>query len=49
MFKEPKLLHAMLKMLADNIGEYANFQIESGAQVSGDQGVIPPRLDSVVV
>lgn len=33
MFKEPELLHSMLKILADNIGEYANFQIESGAQV----------------
>lgn len=33
MFKEPALLHQMLSILADNIGDYANFQIESGAQV----------------
>jgi uroporphyrinogen-III decarboxylase len=33
MFQEPKLLHSMLSILADNIADYANFQIESGAQV----------------
>lgn len=32
-FNEPKLLHQMLKNLADSIGEYANFQVEAGAQV----------------
>ena len=30
---EPELLHNMLKLLAENIGIYANYQIESGAQV----------------
>lgn len=30
---QPDLLHAMLKQLADNIGEYALFQIENGAQL----------------
>lgn len=33
MFQEPKLLHSMLSILADNIADYANFQIEAGAQV----------------
>lgn len=33
MFVEPDLLHAMLKSLADSIGDYANYQVESGAQV----------------
>lgn len=32
-FKEPKLLHAILKNLAESLGEYALFQIESGAQL----------------
>ncbi|CAM9744532.1 unnamed protein product [Ascophyllum nodosum] len=32
-FTEPDLLHAMLKSLADSIGDYANYQVESGAQV----------------
>mmetsp|Transcript_1569 Transcript_1569/g.6841 ORF Transcript_1569/g.6841 Transcript_1569/m.6841 type:complete len:194 (+) Transcript_1569:764-1345(+) len=32
-FQDPELLHSMLKNLADNIGVYANYQIESGAQV----------------
>ncbi|CAM9911858.1 unnamed protein product [Scytosiphon promiscuus] len=32
-FLEPKLLHAMLQSLADSIGDYANYQIDSGAQV----------------
>ncbi|CAB1115233.1 unnamed protein product [Ectocarpus sp. CCAP 1310/34] len=32
-FLEPKLLHAMLKSLADSIGDYANYQVDSGAQV----------------
>ena len=32
-YQNPKVLHAMLDKLADNIGVYANFQIESGAQV----------------
>lgn len=32
-YQSPKVLHAMLDRLADNIGIYANFQIESGAQV----------------
>ena len=32
-FQNPKVLHALLKKLADNIGDYANFQIEAGAQV----------------
>lgn len=31
--KQPELLHQMLKAIADNIGDYANYQIESGAQV----------------
>jgi uroporphyrinogen decarboxylase len=30
---EPDLLHAILQTLADNIGEYACFQIENGAQL----------------
>lgn len=30
---EPKLLHAILTQLADNIGDYALFQIENGAQL----------------
>ena len=33
MWGEPKLLHQMLETLAANIAEYANFQIECGAQV----------------
>ena len=33
MWNEPKLLHTMLEKLAANIGEYANHQIECGAQV----------------
>lgn len=33
MWNEPKTLHLMLEKLAENIGEYACFQIESGAQV----------------
>jgi uroporphyrinogen decarboxylase len=32
-FKNPKLLHKLLKKLADGIAEYACYQIESGAQV----------------
>lgn len=32
-YQSPKILHAMLDKLADNIGDYAIFQIESGAQV----------------
>ena len=30
---EPKLLHGILQQLADNIGEYACYQIENGAQL----------------
>jgi uroporphyrinogen decarboxylase len=30
---EPELLHAILQKLADNIGDYALYQIESGAQL----------------
>jgi uroporphyrinogen decarboxylase len=30
---EPGLLHSILQQLADNIGDYALFQIESGAQL----------------
>jgi uroporphyrinogen decarboxylase len=30
---EPKLLHSILQVLADNIGDYACFQIENGAQL----------------
>lgn len=30
---EPDLLHAILQILADNIGDYALYQIESGAQL----------------
>jgi len=33
MYYNPSLLTAMLENLAENIGNYANFQIESGAQV----------------
>lgn len=33
MFTEPELLHALLGKLADNIADYCNFQIDSGAQV----------------
>ena len=32
-YQNPAVLHAMLDRLADNIGVYANYQIESGAQV----------------
>ena len=32
-FNEPKLLHAILKNLADNIADYALYQIENGAQL----------------
>jgi uroporphyrinogen decarboxylase len=32
-FNEPKLLHAILQNLADSIGDYALYQIESGAQL----------------
>jgi len=32
-FQEPELLHAILKNLADSIGEYALYQIEAGAQL----------------
>ena len=32
-YQSPKILHAMLDKIADNIGDYAIFQIESGAQV----------------
>jgi len=33
MWTEPDLLHAILKQLADNIGDYALYQIENGAQL----------------
>jgi len=33
MFTEPELLHAMLAKIADSIGDYGIYQIESGAQV----------------
>jgi len=32
-FNEPKLLHAILTNLAESLGQYALFQIESGAQL----------------
>jgi uroporphyrinogen decarboxylase len=32
-FNEPALLHAILKNLAESIGDYALYQIESGAQL----------------
>lgn len=32
-YQNPEVLHAMLDRLAENIGDYACFQIESGAQV----------------
>jgi uroporphyrinogen decarboxylase len=32
-FTEPALLHGILQVLADNIGDYACFQIENGAQL----------------
>lgn len=32
-FKEPQLLHSILKNLAESIGEYALFQVENGAQL----------------
>lgn len=32
-YQSPEVLHAMLDRLAENIGDYAIFQIESGAQV----------------
>ena len=32
-YQTPKVLHAMLQNLADNIGDYAIYQIECGAQV----------------
>ncbi|CAM9478690.1 unnamed protein product [Chrysoparadoxa australica] len=33
MYKDPALLHKMLDNLAEGIGDYANYQIDSGAQV----------------
>lgn len=32
-YQSPKVLHALLDKLADNIGDYALYQIEAGAQV----------------
>ena len=32
-YQNPAVLHSMLDRLAENIGDYANFQIENGAQV----------------
>ena len=32
-YYNPSLLATMLENLAENIGNYANFQIEAGAQV----------------
>ena len=32
-YQNPEVLHALLSKLADNIGDYANFQIDAGAQV----------------
>jgi uroporphyrinogen decarboxylase len=32
-YEQPKVLHAMLDKLADNLAIYANYQIEAGAQV----------------
>ena len=32
-YESPQILHAMLDKLADNIGDYAIYQIENGAQV----------------
>ncbi len=32
-YESPDMFHALLSNLADNIGDYANFQVESGAQV----------------
>eukprot|EP01038_Epipyxis_sp_PR26KG_P015917 gene15917-21593_t len=32
-YQNPQILHTLLDKLADNIGDYANYQIESGAQV----------------
>mmetsp|Transcript_19931 Transcript_19931/g.29510 ORF Transcript_19931/g.29510 Transcript_19931/m.29510 type:complete len:408 (-) Transcript_19931:143-1366(-) len=32
-FNEPELLHSILQKLAESIGDYANYQIESGAQL----------------
>jgi len=32
MYTQPEILHALLKKIAENIGEYACYQIESGAQ-----------------
>jgi uroporphyrinogen decarboxylase len=32
-FQAPAILHKMLSLLADNIGDYSIYQIESGAQV----------------
>jgi uroporphyrinogen decarboxylase len=33
MLSDPKLMHAMLSNVAESIGEYACFQVESGAQI----------------
>mmetsp|Transcript_22536 Transcript_22536/g.29259 ORF Transcript_22536/g.29259 Transcript_22536/m.29259 type:complete len:298 (+) Transcript_22536:62-955(+) len=33
MYEAPEVLHAILENLADGIGDYANYQIEAGAQV----------------
>lgn len=35
MFVEPDLLHAMLKSLADSIGDYANYQVLTALNVFG--------------
>ena len=32
-YQSPKVLHALLDRLAENIGDYAIYQIEAGAQV----------------
>jgi len=33
MYQDPSTLHSMLTVLADNVADYASYQIESGAQV----------------
>ena len=40
-YNEPELLHALLDKLADNLAEYACYQIESGAP---PPRIAPPRL-----
>lgn len=45
-FSEPALLHAMLKSLADSIGDYANYQVRYSALVSYVSFFLIPPADA---